>query len=222
MVPKIGTIFYDETIDNTVVLTNAVNESDYPPILTFCTLSSPNTIERFCYSFEMSDRNKSRFRNMNVSGFDKSFIPQKATRDNISANDPLITTRGLVFVMGFKKEVITCVDVSGFIRLYDLEHDGLLYKRDGIIPSRFLKAVLDGGFVYEEHSNLTNISTEKAYELYLSDKYACNIGDIQSLRELAFTSLANACKIQLKRNLVFGKKLDLSALEFTSCLDYNI
>lgn len=69
--------------------------------------------------------------------------------------------------------------------------------------------------MYRRKSKLINISTEKAYELYSSDKYD---NDTQGIKELAFTSLRNACKIQLKRNLVFGKKIDLSSLEFINCV----
>lgn len=220
LVPKIGTIFYDETIDNTVILSNITNESYCPPILTFCTLQNSNSIERFCYSFDMSSENESRLRRLYVNGFNKSLIPQEVTRDNVKVNDPLISNRGLVFVMGLEKEVITCVDVSGVIRLYALEHDGFLYKRDDIIPSNYLKHVLyRASFMYRRKSKLINISTEKACELYSSDKY---YNDTQGIKELAFTSLRNACKIQLKRNLVFGKKLDLSSLEFINCINNNI
>lgn len=77
LVPKIGTIFYDETIDNTVILSKVTNELNRPPILTFCTLQNPNAIERFCYSFDMSSGNESRLRRLYVNGFSKSLIPQE-------------------------------------------------------------------------------------------------------------------------------------------------
>lgn len=219
LVPKIGTIFYDETIDNTVILSNITNESDCPPILTFCTLQNSNSIERFCYSFDMSSENESRLRRLYVNGFNKSLIPQEVTRDNVKVNDPLIGDWGLVFVMGLLTTVAVCVDTRGFIRLCRLGNNQL-FKRDDIIPSNYLKNVLyRASFMYRRKSKLINISTEKAYELYSSDKYD---NDTQGIKELAFTSLRNACKIQLKRNLVFGKKLDLSSLEFINCVNNNI
>lgn len=124
-----------------------------------------------------------------------------------------------VFVMGLLTTVAVCVDTRGFIRLRRLGNNQL-FKRDDIIPSNYLKNVLyRASFMYRRKSKLINISTEKAYELYSSDKYD---NDTQGIKELAFTSLRNACKIQLKRNLVFGKKLDLSSLEFINCVKNNI
>ena len=167
----------------------------------------------------MSSENESRLRRLYVNGFNKSLIPQEVTRDNVKVNDPLIGDWGLVFVMGLLTTVAVCVDTRGFVRLCRLGNNQL-FKRDDIIPSNYLKNVLyRASFMYRRKSKLINISTEKAYELYSSDKYD---NDIQGIKELAFTSLRNACKIQLKRNLVFGKKLDLSSLEFINCINNNI